>query len=95
MSWFRRIALAEGISFLILLGIAMPLKYFADSPLAVRITGMVHGVLFIAFIILAWNTMDSLQKNWRWFGKACIAAFIPFGTFVFDRELKKEEAKLR
>ena len=47
-SWFRKIAMAEGVSFLVLLLIAMPLKYMADYPKAVTIVGGLHGVLFIA-----------------------------------------------
>jgi len=93
--WFRRIAIAEGISFLVLLGIAMPLKYFADMPMAVRITGMVHGILFVAFIVLAWETMNTLNKKFGWFIKAFIASIIPFGTFVLDKELKKETNELK
>ena len=46
-SWFRKIAIAEGVSFIILLFIAMPLKYFASLPIAVTITGGIHGLLFI------------------------------------------------
>ncbi len=88
--WFRRIAIAEGISFLVLLGIAMPLKYFADSPMAVKITGYVHGFLFIAFVILAWETRSILNKSMAWFAGAFIASLLPFGTFVLDRQLKKD-----
>ncbi|HET7817818.1 MAG TPA: DUF3817 domain-containing protein, partial [Bacteroidia bacterium] len=48
---FLKVGLAEGLSFIILLAIAMPLKYFAGIPAAVRIVGMLHGLLFIAFCI--------------------------------------------
>lgn len=48
-NWFRKIAFAEGVSFLVLLLIAMPLKYFADMPIAVTIVGGLHGLLFVAF----------------------------------------------
>ena len=91
-SWFRKTAFAEGISFLVLLGIAMPLKYFADMPLAVRIVGSVHGALFVAFIILAWEVKGTYDKKLGWMLKAFISSIIPFGTFVLDREWKKEEA---
>ncbi len=87
---FRAVAMAEGISFLVLLGIAMPLKYFADSPMAVRIVGLLHGVLFVAFIALAWETTSVLNKKLSWFVKAFVASIIPFGTFLLDKELKKE-----
>ncbi len=89
--WFRIVAIAEGISFIVLLGIAMPLKYFMDMPMAVKITGYIHGFLFIAFVALAWNVKNGLGKNIIWFGKAFIASLIPFGTFVLDKSLKKEK----
>ena len=49
---FRTVAFLEGVSFLVLLGIAMPLKYFADLPLAVRVVGMAHGLLFVVYVVL-------------------------------------------
>ncbi len=94
LRWFRTVALMEGISFLLLLGIAMPLKYYGGLPAAVKLTGMIHGVLFIAFIILAWETSSALQKKTSWFAKACIASIVPFGTFILDKELKKEAAAM-
>lgn len=93
--WFRRIAIAEGISFLILLGIAMPLKYFAGMPMAVKLVGYVHGFLFIGFVALAWQTKDALNKSFIWFIGAFIASLLPFGTFVLDKQLKKEEAAMK
>ena len=89
------IAIAEGISFLVLLGIAMPLKYFMDMPLAVKIVGYIHGFLFIAFVALAWNVKNELNKNSIWFAKALLASLLPFGTFVLDKSLKREELALR
>jgi integral membrane protein len=91
-SWFRKIAFAEGTSFLVLLLIAMPLKYMANIPLAVTIMGGLHGVLFIAFIILAREVKSDYQKDFKWFGKALLASIIPFGTFYMDKQWKQEEA---
>ena len=91
LHWFRIVAIAEGISFLVLLSIAMPLKYFMGIPLAVKIAGYIHGFLFIAFVSLAWNVKNALNKNAMWFAKALLASVLPFGTFVLDRSLKKEE----
>jgi integral membrane protein len=91
---FRMIGIAEGISFLVLLLIAMPLKYFFNFPEAVKIMGWVHGALFVTFIYFAFEVMGSLKKSFLWFLKAFAAAFIPLGTFFFDRQLKKEEALL-
>jgi integral membrane protein len=88
--WFRRIAIAEGISFLVLLFIAMPVKYLADIPIAVTVAGAIHGVLFIAFMILAWEVKSDLRKSMGWFGKAFLASILPFGTLVMDKRWKKK-----
>lgn len=88
---FRLVAIVEGISYLILLGIAMPLKYFAELPEAVKYTGWAHGVLFVLYMGLLLKVW--IQYRWR-FGKvvlAFIASLLPFGTFVLDSKLKKEQ----
>jgi integral membrane protein len=94
-SWFRRMAIAEGISFLVLLFIAMPLKYFAGFPIMVTIVGGIHGVLFVGFMILTWEVRSGHGKSWAWFGKAFLASILPFGTIVMDKQWKKEEAALK
>lgn len=91
--WFRKIALAEGVSFLILLFIAMPLKYFAGMPMAVTIVGGLHGLLFISFIILAREVKNDYKKACTWLGKAMLASILPFGTFYMDKYWKKEETE--
>ncbi len=91
---FRMIGLAEGISFLILLLIAMPLKYLYNIPEAVKVFGWVHGALFVSFIYFAFEVMGTFKKSFGWFMIAFVAAFVPLGTFVFDRQLKKDEALL-
>jgi len=87
----RKTAIAEGISFIVLLFIAMPLKYYYNQPMAVKIIGWIHGLLFIAFITLAWNYKSDHAKNFKWFALAFAAALIPGGTFLFDKKLKWEE----
>jgi len=88
---FRIIALAEGISFLILLCIAMPMKYFMGMPEVVRVVGSIHGVLFLLYVGL----LATLHMRQRWpvmFSLyALIAAVIPFGTFVLDKHLREKE----
>lgn len=91
LSWLRKAGIAEGISFVILLCIAMPLKYYFNQPMAVKMIGWLHGVLFIGFIAIAWNYKNEKSKNFKWFALAFAAALIPLGTFWFDRKLKKEE----
>jgi integral membrane protein len=90
----RKTGIAEGVSFLVLLLIAMPLKYFYNWPLAVKYTGWAHGFLFISYIALAYYAKESYNWPFTKFIKAFIAAWLPLGTFIFDRSLKKEEAAL-
>jgi len=90
MGQFRLIGILEGISYIVLLFIAMPLKYFADSPNAVKYVGWAHGALFVAFGLY----LLKVWREYKWtFGKAFIAfiaSLVPFGTFVLDKKLKKE-----
>jgi integral membrane protein len=90
-SWFRKIAFAEGISFLVLLLIAMPLKYFAGMPKAVTIIGSLHGVLFVALAVAAYLVKDQYNRSIAWGFKVFISSIIPFGTFYMDKEWKREE----
>lgn len=89
---FRKVAKIEGYSYLILLFIAMPLKYFADVPQAVTVVGWAHGVLFVAFIALLLNCAVKYRWSFVKIALAFIAGLVPFGTFVLNRELKKEAA---
>ncbi len=89
---FRKIALAEGISFIVLLLIAMPLKYFGDWPVAVTITGGLHGLLFVAFVIMAFIVKLKFNKDAGWLIKSFIASIVPFGTFWMDHHIWKKES---
>ncbi len=90
----RIVGIAEGVSFLVLLLIAMPLKYFAGMPEAVKVVGWAHGILFIGFLIFAFEVKTNQQKNMFWFLKSFVAALIPCGTFILDKELKKEQVSI-
>lgn len=87
---FRIIGLVEGISYLVLLGIAMPLKYFAGFPEAVKVVGLIHGVLFILYFISAF--WANLLRKWSFLMLLWIfvASLIPFGTFILDKQLKDD-----
>ncbi len=87
----RIVAFLEGISFLVLLGIAMPLKYMAANPEPVRIVGMAHGILFIAYIVLLVQT--KFTYNWTLTRSflAFVASLVPFGTFYADKKLFRED----
>ena len=86
----RLAALLEGSSFLILLFIAMPLKYLAGLPLAVRIAGSVHGLLFVIFMAALFRAGSAHDWPLRRWVVAFVASIVPFGTFVFDRSLRRE-----
>ena len=88
----RRVALVEGVSFLILLGVAMPLKYLADMPMAVRIVGWAHGLLFVCFCGALLFAMRERRWPLRRSALIFVAGLVPFGPFLIDRRLKDEEA---
>jgi integral membrane protein len=87
----RLLGMLEGVSFLLLMGIAMPLKYLADFPAAVKWTGWIHGVLFISYgvavLMALLNGRISLARSALVF----LAAVIPFGPFLIDRKLAADE----
>ena len=88
----RLVAFLEGTSFVVLLFVAMPLKYLAGLPLAVRIVGSLHGLLFLVFLAALYRA--GTQRGWplrRWV-IAFMSSVVPFGTFVFDRSLRREIA---
>ena len=87
---FRLIAILEGISFLVLLGIAMPLKYIFALPLAVRVVGSLHGLLFVLFMFALMQITILLKWSPLKVAAAFAASLIPFGTFVFDAKIKNE-----
>lgn len=88
IGFFRLIAFLEGISLLILVFIAMPIKYGLGDPSVVKMVGQAHGILFLLFILLAIKV--SIEQEWRfktttW--KVLISSFIPFGTFYIDKHI--------
>ena len=87
LGWLKIIGWLEGISFLVLLCIAMPLKYYAGKPEAVKHVGMAHGVLFIVYLLLV--TIVSLKQKWHFkeIIIAVIASFIPLGTFYAEKTI--------
>jgi integral membrane protein len=87
---FKILAIAEGISFLILLLIAMPLKYTFQIPEPVKYVGWAHGVLFVLYCILLLQVF--IVVKWSFFKilVAFIVSFIPFGTFWLDAKINTE-----
>lgn len=91
----RAIAFIEGLSYLALLFIAMPLKYLGGQPLAVRITGALHGVLFVWLFALALQGLLVRRKTLGWALRIGIASLLPFGTFFLDRQLGADDEQYR
>ena len=88
---FRFMGLLEGSSLLILLFLAMPLKYFFGIPEAVRVVGSIHGFLFVSYcLVIAYMTFV-VKWPFKYSVIAVIVAFIPFGNIIFDRRLDKLE----
>ena len=87
---FRIIAYLEGTSFLVLLLIAMPLKYVWDMPLAVRIAGTIHGGLFVAYCIFGLMLWRALKCDLKTAAFVFVSAFLPAGPFVIDRRILNE-----
>ena len=88
---FRIIGFLEGLSYLLLILIAVPVKYIFNSPSMVKYLGMPHGILFIMYLLAS----VIMKKNNKWvennFILVLIASIIPFGTFVVDYKLKKNK----
>jgi len=89
LSIFRIIAFLEGVSYIFLLGIATPVKYLLEEPKYVKLLGMPHGLLFIAYIAFA----ILLRKQFKWNNKefvvVLLASIVPFGTFYIDKKYLK------
>ncbi len=88
---FRKVAMAEVISYIVLLLIAMPLKYLANFPLAVNYVGWAHGLLFVLYIaclIMAWQ-----ERKWSFWKVVAlfVASLLPFVPFYIEKKLKHEE----
>ena len=83
----------EGTSFLLLLGVAMPLKYMMGIPEAVKYVGMAHGALFIAYILMLLIATSKIKMPLWAMPAGVLGSFLPFGPFIFDYLLKKRLGK--
>ena len=85
---FRLVSFIEGLSYLILVFIAMPIKYFGDNPIYVKIFGMAHGVLFILFMISLFEvkTKDKWDKGFMF--QMFVLSLIPFGALLIEKKVK-------
>ena len=86
---FRLVAFLEVVSYILLLFIATPVKYYFDNPQYVKLLGMPHGLLFMGYVILAFMLKKDLNWNNKIFSTVLLASIIPFGTFYIDRKFLK------
>lgn len=86
---FELVALLEGLSFLVLLGVAMPLKYFAGMPLATRIAGLAHGLAFLAYAVVLLDALATRQWPGRTVALGLLAGLLPAGTFAFVSHIRR------
>lgn len=86
---FRIVAFFEGVSYILLLFIATPIKYFLDNPTYVKWLGMPHGLLFMLYVILVFMLKKEMNWNTKVFGTILLASIIPFGTFYIENKYLK------
>jgi integral membrane protein len=89
----RTIGIIEGASFLLLLFVAMPLKYVWDMPIYVRIVGSAHGLLWVLYLAALGEVWITLKWNMARVAQAFIASVLPFGPFVLDARLRDEQRR--
>jgi integral membrane protein len=90
IKFFRIVGLLEGLSYILLLFVGVPMKYIMGNPTGVKALGMPHGLLFVLYIVLAVNVFIELEWPKRRLFYAFLASLLPFGTLIFDwKYLKK------
>ena len=83
---YRLIAFLEGVSYILLLLIAVPIKYLLNEAFYVKMLGMPHGILFILYILFSIIAKIKYNWNFRKFLVISIASLVPFGTFYIDKK---------
>jgi integral membrane protein len=89
---FRAVSLLEGVSYLLLLGVAVPVKYLLHEPALVRVLGRVHGGLFVLFVLALVRAAAAAEWKASRSITAFVASVLPFGAFWFERKLRAEAA---
>jgi len=85
---FRAVSIIEGCSFLFLLFVAMPLKYYYGMPEVVSVAGMIHGILFMAYMVLSLSMAQKYNWSLVYWVAVLFAGMLPFGFLLIDRRLK-------
>ncbi len=93
MRALRQLSIVEGISTLVLFGVAMPLKYFAGMPLAVTVVGSIHGFLFVALVAMLFVAIWKVPISPRLAAAGVAAAILPGGPFLLERRLARIDVR--
>lgn len=86
LTFFRMIALLEGVSYILLLFIATPIKYFMNDESYVKVLGMPHGLLFILYVIVAFLLKTEMNWKGKSFQIVLLSSIVPFGTFYVEKK---------
>ena len=89
MKLFRIIALLEGLSYILLLFVAVPVKYSIGDPTYVKLLGMPHGILFVAYLGFAFYFKQEHNWSMKTLAIVLLASVLPFGTFYVDKKYLK------
>ena len=89
-TFFRVVSFLEGTSYLLLLFVAVPIKYWMNDPQYVKLLGMPHGLLFVGYILLAFLLKSELNWSIKKLGVVLIASILPFGTFYVDKKYLRD-----
>ncbi|MBP1840903.1 DUF3817 domain-containing protein [Formosa algae] len=85
----RIVGFLEGISYILLLGVAVPIKYILHDPQYVKLLGMPHGLLFVGYVVLAILVGVELKWSIKTIAFVLLASIVPFGTFIADKKYFK------
>lgn len=88
---FRILALIEGVSYLLILFVTMPMKYWMGIGILNKIVGWGHGILFVIYIVLAIEILIRRRIDFWQFLRVIVASIIPFGTFFNEKMLKRQQ----
>lgn len=83
---FKIISFLEGVSYILLLFVAVPIKYLAGNSFFVKSLGMPHGILFILYILMALYIRSKMKWDFKVTFIVLIASLIPFGTFYINKK---------
>ena len=89
-TFFRVVSFLEGTSYLLLLFVAVPVKYWMNDPQYVKLLGMPHGLLFVGYIVLAFLSKTEMKRDMKKFGIILLASIFPFGTFYVDKKYLRD-----